>query len=126
MIGTEKAMSKKWCPYSRTGAYADFSQTHMVTTNRDPREDVQESCNCIGSKCAVWEWVDNCVPSVVHHSAGSSYPAEKYTQEPFDEEKHKRLMGPTTYLRGYKPEELIVVALKEPEGTCGLIQHNRN
>lgn len=56
MFYTEDEARKKWCSESRTGAYADFAGQGMVTTNRDPRDDVQDSCCCIASDCMKWTW----------------------------------------------------------------------
>lgn len=53
---TETEAKTKWCPFSRTGAYTDIGNTIAITTNRDPRPDVQSSCNCIASECMMWKW----------------------------------------------------------------------
>lgn len=51
---TESEAKTKWCPFARTGAFTDRGPMMAVTTNRDPRPDVQSSCNCIASDCMAW------------------------------------------------------------------------
>ena len=54
---TEDEARKKWCPFSRTGAFTDQGRLMAVTVNRDPRDEIMEGCRCIASECMAWRWV---------------------------------------------------------------------
>ena len=59
MLVTEEDARSKWCPAARTGAYSDRGPMGAVTTNRDPRIEVSQSCLCLASDCAAWRWAED-------------------------------------------------------------------
>ena len=67
---TEEKARTKWCPFSRVvetkaehtihGSYNVFKRhSSFNRINNDENKLVQEpATNCLGSKCACWEWID--------------------------------------------------------------------
>lgn len=52
---TEQDAKTKWCPFARA-LYTD-NNSYAGSSNRNPDGGITGADRCIGSACAVWQWV---------------------------------------------------------------------
>ena len=62
MITTEAEAKTKWCPMARVNTLVtgvDYNETAVggAACNRSPPNLMTELPNCLGSDCAVWNWI---------------------------------------------------------------------
>lgn len=64
---TEKDASTKWCPFARVllpinqagNRIGTFHKTLTEERDRKHYEQQEADCNCLGSRCMAWRWIEN-------------------------------------------------------------------
>ncbi len=78
---TEKEASEKWCPMVRGSYSVPATEAHHgLCGNRDVNGGSIPNCNCIASRCMMWDWGGIRMPDGSHNTSAKAAGAAEFGQ----------------------------------------------